>query len=364
MKFCVSRRNFIDGASAFALSALPGCRIAGLETTNDDALAELQRQIDEGMIDGAVFQTTSMPYALSIGNRTFQPPIQPMTVDTRFDVASVTKPVVAACAALLYADGSFDPFVPVSRYLPELATPPACVATGFDLATHSSGFRYLLKDGHDEAAFWRAMLAHRPVAAPGTTFKYCCYNYVLLGHLVERISGKRLDRFAHDRLFVPLGMDHAAWGPVPPEGCVAFPHAREGFTLAPRGRVVDCLARNCAFPIGNAGLFATVDDMMRFVRDILERRRFPAAYYDLMTRRVWEKDGVRRSFGWDMRDEGRPARCSRQTIFHTGSTGQTILCDPANGFAAVLLTSRRCEHDAAILGRRRVMDALSGSLAN
>ena len=77
-----------------------------------------------------------------------------------------------------------------------------------------------------------------------------------------------------------------------------------------------------------------------------------------MTTCGFEKNGNRRSFGWDMRAFQRPRNLSERTIYHTGWTGQTICADPENGFAAVVLTSRTGNHDEAILGRARIIEAL------
>ena len=176
--------------------------------------------------------------------------------------------------------------------------------------------------------------------------------------IVERISGVQLDRFARERLFAPLGMADSDWGPTTCGNVVAFPHALPGRPLTPPGRIVDQIAGSCAFPIGNAGLFTTARDQLLFAEDMLARRRFPKAYYDLLSTRAFSQGTDMRSFGWDMRPAGRPRNSSDATIFHTGSTGQTIAIDPERGLAAVLLTVRRGGHNEAIVARRRVMDIL------
>ena len=355
-----SRRDFLRGVGASLL--VGGC--ASLPLLPDDRYARAERvlkgQIGAGLIDGAVFATTDDERCFSVGNRRTAPLCVPMSADTLFDVASLTKPVVAACAALLYADGKLDPAAPFVRYLPDHSAGRGCGITVTDLATHMSGFRYLVAEGSDETRFRREVLSHLPAEPRGERFRYCCYNYILLGMIVERISGQRLDRFAARRLFDPLSMRHSKWGPTDDPMTVAFRHARPGMAFAPPGRIVDRIARTCAFPIGNAGLFATAGDLRLFAEDILSRRTFPAAYYDLMLTCATDGGDARRSFGWDMRASRRPSGCSDRTILHTGSTGQTLVIDPVRNRACVLLTARRGGHDEAIVGRRQVCDILLG----
>ena len=355
-----SRRDFLRGVGASLL--VGGCASSPFLSDDRYTSAEqaLKWQIEAGLIDGAVFATTNDERFFSVGNRRTAPQCVPMSADALFDVASLTKPVVAACAALLYADGKLDPAAPFVRYLPDHSAGRGCRITVADLATHMSGFRYLVADGSDETRFRHEMLSHLPAEPRGERFRYCCYNYILLGMIVERISGQRLDRFAARRLFGPLSMRRSKWGPTDDPMTVAFRHARPGMAFAPPGRIVDRIARTCAFPIGNAGLFTTAGDLRLFAEDILARRTFPAAYYDLMLTCVADGGDARRSFGWDMRASRRPSCCSDRTILHTGSTGQTLVIDPMRNRACVLLTARRGGHDEAIVGRRQVCDILLG----
>ena len=359
-----SRREFLCGVGASLL--VGGCASSPFSPDDRYVRAEnaLKEQIEAGMIDGAVFTTTDDERFFSVGDRRTAPRRVPMSADTLFDVASLTKPVVAACAALLYADGKLDPAAPFVRYLPDHSAGLGCGITVTDLATHTSGFRYLMADGSDEARFRRDMLSHLPAEPRGERFRYCCYNYILLGMIVECISGLRLDRFARSRLFGPLSMRHSKWGPTDDPKTVAFRHARPGMAFAPPGRIVDRIARTCAFPIGNAGLFTTAGDLRLFAEDILARRTFPAAYYDLMLTCATNGGDARRSFGWDMRASRRPSGCSDRTILHTGSTGQTLVIDPVRNRAVVLLTARRGGHDEAIAGRRHVCEILLGCGTN
>ena len=88
--------------------------------------------------------------------------------------------------------------------------------------------------------------------------------------------------------------------------------------------------------------------------------RFPAVYYDLITQCAYEKNGARRSFGWDMCEEHRPRNFTDKAIFHSGWTGQSIIVDPAAGRGGVVLTSRMGDWNLAYAGRVRIMEKLYG----
>lgn len=98
--------------------------------------------------------------------------------------------------------------------------------------------------------------------------------------------------------------------------------------------------------------------MTLFAKDVQERRLFPESYYRLIGTCGFDKDGNRRSFGWDMTDAKRPAGLSRSAIFHSGWSGQTICVDPENDFAAVVLTSRTGDWQEGYDGRNRIIEAM------
>ena len=102
--------------------------------------------------------------------------------------------------------------------------------------------------------------------------------------------------------------------------------------------------------------------MLRFVDDLRTRRTFPKAYYDLLSTPCFEKGDVRRSFGWEMGAEDRPAGWSEKTISHGGFTGVTIAVDPGNGYAGVVLTNRLGERLAGYAGHGRLLSLMSESV--
>ena len=99
---------------------------------------------------------------------------------------------------------------------------------------------------------------------------------------------------------------------------------------------------------------------MLFASDLLSKKTFPKKYYDLLFTPAFDKNGDRRSFGWDMSPRTRPEGLSDKTILHSGWTGQTICVDPENNFAAVVLTSRTGNHGEAMKGRAKIISILFG----
>lgn len=277
-----------------------------------EALSEARAGVAKGLMRGAVFARGDGGAVGVVGEAV---PGRPMTARTWFDIASVTKTFTAAAAALLVAEGKLVVDERLHR-----------------LATHTTTGR----------------------------FKYDCANFVALGEAVERASGMRLDAFCRERIFRPLGMTRTTWGPVADDGtlCQMLP---EG---TPPGVVSDWRARAAGKPIGNAGAFSDVHDLRLFVTDLLTRKTFPEAYYDLLlTCRYEEEGGIRRSFGFDMSDTKRPAGLSRAAVFHSGWTGQTIVADPGTGFCGVVLTARTGDHGEAIISRNRILAALAAEFA-
>lgn len=323
----------------------------------EKALEEARKQIEEGIIQGAVIGTVDGPIA-AIGERTTIPERTPMTTDCRFDIASVGKVFTASCASLLVLQGKLDPDAPFTEYIPEHILGQNCDITIRDLASHCSGFDNS-KPYHssDIEVFYREIFAKKPVRPRLAAFDYSCYNMILLGIILNRISGMDLDTLAHQFLWDPLGMNDTTWN-APGNGPREVQHHNP--TREPGGHN-DAVCHDINIPLGSGSCFSTCSDMLLFVRDMLERKHYPAAYYDLLMTCYYDKDGARRSFGWDMRPiETNPAGSgqapplfSNSTIYHTGWTGQTIALDPVTGHNGVILTSRLSTGDWTEAKQRR-----------
>lgn len=315
-----------------------------------------QAQVDSGLIQGGVIASTLSDDIILVGRQCVKPVSRPMTEESRFDMASVGKVFTTACIVRLIIEGQVDPDVPFTRYIPEHVLGEACEITVRDLAMHVSGFDNSKPyNSFIPEVFDRELFNKRPVRPRLEAFEYACSNFITLGKIVNRISGLDLDAFARRHVWGPLGMTATTWH-APGAG----PHEVEHWDPnRPAGQHNDDDCFKAPFPLGSGSCFSTIKDMMRFARDVLERRAFPREYYDLIFTCAFEKQGARRSFGWDMTDTKRPKGLSRRTIFHSGWTGQTICVDPENDFAAVVLTSRMGDWQAAYDGRNRMIEALT-----
>src|SRR5271154_904601 len=155
------------------------------------------------------------------GDRALEPKVEPMTVDTIFDMASLTKCLVTATAVMqLYEAHKLQFDDPVVKYLPAFAVNGKQSVTIRELLTHYSGLPedVSLKDDWGLAAPDKAEGIRRAMNAtldsvPGTHFKYSDINFITLGALVEKISGQTLDEYAQEHIFGPLGMRHTRYLP-------------------------------------------------------------------------------------------------------------------------------------------------------
>lgn len=327
-----------------------------------DALSEARNQMEAGLIQGGVFAAQGRE-PVAFGLQTVHPEAVPMTAESRFDIASVGKVFTASCCAALAAEGKLDPDAPFTEYLPDHILGAKCRITVRDFATHSSGFtndKPYAKD--DPEAFYRELMRMKPVRERGEAFEYSCYGFILLGVILNRLTGKDLDTLAREIVWGPLGMTHTTWN-APGDGPDEVEH---WYPNRPAGRHNDDVCFRVNVPLGSGSCFSTCGDMMKFVRDIAERRHFPQAYYDLLTTCCWEGRAVqpggtgpaRRSFGWDMCADRRPETFSDRAVFHSGWTGQTIAVDPVRGLGAMIMTSRTGDWELANRGRARLINIL------
>ena len=360
-----SRRGWL----ALAATGAAGCR---LPFFRDEAVAraraEALLQMEKGVFTGAAFARSDRGGEGYVGWQGWGPLSGPVDARTRFDAASLTKTVVAAVLARMVAAGKVDPDAPFTRYVPDHVAGKDTPITVRHLATHTSGFGHAVAPARpaDPAKrlpcrpFEERLLAQAPRTAPGSCL-YSCYNFQLLALLAERVGGKPVDVLARELVFGPLGMRRSAWWPLPDDGHVAHPEVmpEDNFVVRRTGCVSDPPAYHADRPTGNAGLFTTLGDLRRFTADLLHRERFPSAYYDLLFSCTHDRDGLRRSFGFNMSDRARVPGLSRQAIHHTGYTGHSLVVDPGTGFAGVVLTTRSAG-EGTFDGRLRILAALKG----
>ncbi len=326
----------------------------------------VQSAIREGMLPGAVVlvgRHEQIHYRKALGNRAVMPSIEPMTVDTVFDLGSLTKVVATTPSVMLLVEqGRIRLNALVSDYIPDFDRNGKTDITVRHLLTHMSGLRPGLDladpwEGYDKAI----LLATNevPVAKPGERIIYSDVNFLLLGEIVRRVSGMSLDQFAFVHLYGPLGMLDTGFNPpVELRGRIA-PTTRCEAHLMPcqepngeiiRGLVHDPTARRMGGVAGHAGLFSTADDLAVFCQMLLrggvygKKRILSPLTVKAMTT-PWtppDEPGVR-GLGWDLdvaeATDGGTVRNLRP-FGHTGFTGTLLWLDPASGLYVVFLSNR------------------------
>lgn len=326
----------------------------------------INAEISRKAIPGAVLAVTrhgKLAYLKAYGNKRVYPKMEPMTSGTIFDMASCTKPVATATSVMMLVEqGKIRLLDPVSRYIPEFqnwkqGTKDEETIRVIHLLTHTSGLpSYASADKLKREAGSpnpKAMMAYidscQRLNSPETKFRYSCLNYITLQNIVQRVSGQSLKDFTHDYIFAPLGMTHTGFQPKDSLLSQIAPTEKQPDGSVLLGKVHDPLARVMNGGIsGNAGLFASAEDLCTFVSMLLNggewngvRILSPQTVKALMTvPRGFERFG--RSLGWDLYSPY--ASCngdllSPQTFGHTGYTGTSIVVDPTNDLGIILLTN-------------------------
>lgn len=359
----LGRRRLLAAAGAAPLAA-GAARAQGPAADWRDAIgARVRQAIAADGLAGAVLavgQGGTLRLLRTWGSRALVPAREAMTLDTVFDMASLTKVLVTAPAVMqLVETGRLSVEAPVASVLPEFATAPdKHGVTLRHLLTHTSGLPPdldLSEDWHGrEAAFGRA-LACPLVLRPGREFVYSDINFILLGLIVERCSGLRLDAYARRHILDPMQL--AQSGYLPPaawRGRIAPTQWRWEAGSAPvmtRGVVHDPTARRMGGVAGHAGLFGTIADLATCARALLDRRAGRPSLYPLRRETVCamtepaQPAGVAglRGLGWDIDtpfSSPRGAIYPKGSFGHTGYTGTSVWLDPASDSFVALLTNR------------------------
>ena len=338
-----------------ATSGFDATRLARIDPLVTEAIRAKQ-------LPGAVVlvgRGDGVAYLKAYGNRALVPAVEPMTLDTIFDLASLTKVVATTTSVMiLIEEGRIRLNDAVAAFIPGFERYGKGPITVRHLLTHTSGLRpdVDLADpwtGYD-TALARAV-EEVPTSPPGERFVYSDINFFLLGDVVARVSGRSLDRFCRERVFAPLGMQDTTFNPpaalrprvAPTEPCAGL-GCPAGEML--RGVVHDPTARRMGGVAGHAGLFSDAADLSRFCRMLLHGGRLGPA-------RILSPLGVARmtspatppalrdvrALGWDL--DSRFASNSGDLLpvgsfGHTGFTGTSIWIDPLTGVYVVFLSSR------------------------
>ncbi len=304
------------------------------------------------------------------GARAVEPTRETMTVDTIFDLASLTKVVATATSIMILVErGKVRLSDPVSVYIPALKGEGREKVTIEQLLTHRSGYApdFDLREqwvGYDEAI---KRLIQEPLRTqPGTRFVYSDINYIALGEVVHTVSGLPLDQFAQKNIFTPLGMRDTGFRPnsslririAPTEkrkGQLSYlgdsaANAGVDGEVWLRGQVHDPTSYRMGGVAGHAGLFSSASDLAIYCQMILNGGTYkgvhilsPTTVAEMTRPRLVNSSGGTRGLGWDLNTS---YSTNRGELFplgsfgHTGFTGTSIWIDPASDSFLVFLSNR------------------------
>jgi uncharacterized protein YbbC (DUF1343 family) len=352
--------------------ALLGAAAATGAEPSEAALEPIARAVSHDIAAGAlagavvvVGHEGRIVYRQAFGQRSLGPQPVPMTVDTIFDLASLTKPIATATAVMQLAEeGRLDLDDPVAKYWPEFAAHGKDRITVRDLLTHFSGLRPDLDLSRRWSGYETAIglvVAEKPISARGIAFRYSDIGFLALGELVRRVSGLHLDEYCARRIFGPLGMTDTRFRPPTALRARIAPTAyRHGEPF--QGEVHDPTAARAGGVAGHAGLFSTADDLARFAEMLLAggalgRTRILASetVKQMTSSQTAPDQPVDRGLGWDIDSP----YAVRGELFplgsfgHTGFTGTSLWIDPSSRTYVILLASSVPDSGRARVGKLR-----------
>jgi CubicO group peptidase (beta-lactamase class C family) len=285
------------------------------------------------------------------GQRAVVPTAEPMTLDTMFDMASITKPMATAMSIMILIErGELRLRDKVSYYIPEFARNGKQDVTIYHLLTHQSGFIPDNADadyqqGHKVAM--QKIYALTPKSNPGTKFIYSDVGFIVLGELVKLLTGQDVHEFSRENIFRRLGMNDTSF--LPDERLnarIAPTEKRKGKWL--RGQVHDPRAEYLGGVAGHAGLFSTADDIAVYAQMMLNQGTYAGV-------RILSPRGVTvmtenyvsgtsfRGLGWDKQSTfstNRGEFFTDQAYGHSGFTGTSLWVDPGLDLFVIVLSNR------------------------
>lgn len=327
--------------------------------------------IAEGRLPGGVVwvEHGDEHFEKAIGERAVEPEREAMTSDTIFDAASLTKVIATTtCVMKLVELDRVEIDAPVTRYLPEFVGENKDRVTVRHLLTHISGEKPdIATSGLASYEEGIARACRIPLGdPPGTLIRYSDINFILLGEIVRRVSGKGLDEYAAVEVFRPLGMKDTGFRP----GAELRPRIAPTTLETERGVVHDPTASKMGGVAGHAGLFTTAADLARFARMLLGGgeldgvRVLKTETVKLMTS-VQTPDTItgRRGLGWDI-DTGYSGPRGKWfplgSYGHTGWTGTSLWIDPFSRSFVIFLSNRNHPTEAGnVLPLRKLLGTLA-----
>lgn len=310
----------------------------------------MEQAMTHGLIAGGVVlvgTSKGVIFEKPYGRVAADPAARPMTLDTMFDIASLTKVVATTPSILKLAeDGRISIVDPVRKWLPEFTGREDLLI--WHLLTHTSGLDdFSLSTANPLQSAVDGAAAQKPKGVVGNRFRYADINFIILGEIVRRASSLPLDQFAASHIFTPLDLRETLFNPDKDQILRCSSTIGD---VTHQGEVQDFLARQLGGVAGHAGVFSTAGDLGRFCMMMLNRGELAGKTVLLprtieqMTAPYFARGGeVVRGLGWDIAS---PYSAPRGTGFsegsfgHTGYSGSSLWLDPNSDVFVVLLTSR------------------------
>lgn len=324
---------------------------AGKLTQIDQVVAQ---GLDANQMPGCVVLVArqgQVAFLKSYGYKRLQPDPLPMTTDTVFDMASITKPVATATSIMILLDrGLIKLDDPVAKHVPEFGQHGKEKVTVFHLLTHQGGLipdnaLADYADGPDSA--WENIMALELRKPPGEKFIYSDVGYIVLAEMVSRITGQSVHEFTRKNIFRPLGMNETGYLPDETLRRRAAPtERRKGRWM--QGEVHDPRAYALSGIAGHAGLFSTAQDLAIYAQMMLNGGHYAGTrvlnpeIVAKMTTPLKVSSGLR-GLGWDIQtgySSNRGEGFTLQAFGHGGFTGTTLWIDPGLDLIVIFLSNR------------------------
>ena len=323
-----------------------------------DKLGQIDQIVAEGLearkMPGCVVliaRRGQVAFLKAYGNKKAPPQPVPMTIDTVFDMASITKPVATATSIMILLDrGQLQLDDPVAKHVPEFGQNGKGEITIFQLLTHQGGLipdNSMADYADGPGIAWQKIFALGLREPPGTKFIYTDVGYIMLAEIVRRVSGQSVNEFSRENIFGPLGMTETGYLPGEELRRRAAPTERrgdrwmQGEVHDPRSYALGCVA-------GHAGLFSTAEDLAVYAQMMLNRGHY--AGKKVLSREIVVEmttpnkvsSGLR-GLGWDMRtgySSNRGETFTPKAFGHGGFTGTTLWIDPGLDLVVIFLANR------------------------
>ena len=290
------------------------------------------------------------------GNTSFTPEATPVNETTIYDMASVSKILSKTMIALrLISKGVIDLADTLERHFGSDIPDDKKGIQIYHLMTHTGGFvdHMWIEHKTDDRAKALEAILNEPLAYPtGTDVKYSCIGYIVLGFLLEKVTGKSLDELSKEEVFEPLEMTSTGYHPLDKpinkeNTCYTEKNHLTGEWLV--GEVHDENAYFLNGVAGNAGIFSNLNDMIRFAKMLaghgtLEGKKYlPRCIFDTAIQCYTEGLEDRRGLGFHLAGGFYSMSgqfFSQKGFGHNGFTGPHVFVDPDTGLWVTMLTNR------------------------